>query len=184
MHILPYLILAMWLIFSNVLLINLLIAKFNNIYLSVEAKSSILWKFNRYSVIEEFRLKPLLPAPVIVISHLRKLIKFVYVKWLFRFVRQSHYKEDLKNFHKKNNERFKWTKDVQREGLLRWEAKQLATQEDSVKHLFNSIDSKLEDVYRNCHTLLDHLGSEEPMLAHVTTELREVRRQLADFGVH
>ncbi|KAI6653512.1 hypothetical protein LOD99_3407 [Oopsacas minuta] len=183
-HLLPYLILAAWLIFSNVLLINLLIAKFNNIYLSVEAKSSILWKFNRYSTIQEFRLKPMLPPPFIVISHIRKLVKFVYGKCIFRIIRKNRYREDLKNFHRKNNERFKWTKDVQKEGLLRWESKMLAAQEDSIKHLFCSIDNKLEDVYRNCHTLLDHLGSDEPMLAHMTNELREVRRQLADFGVN
>ena len=183
-HPLPYLILAAWLIFSNVLLINLLIAKFNNIYLSVEAKSSILFKFNRYSAIEEFRLKPMFPPPFIVISHLRKLLKFVYGKCLFRFVMQKTYKEDMKSFHKKNAERWQWTKDIQRDGLLRWEAKRLAEQEDSVKHLFSSIDTKLEDVYRNCHTLLDHLGSDEPMLALMTNELREVRRQLAEFGVN
>ena len=124
------------------------------------------------------------PPPFVVLSHFRKLVKFIYGKCFFRFFRKSTYKKDMKSFHKKNAERWQWTKDIQREGLLRWESKRLSEQEDSVKHLFSSIDTKLEDVYRNCHTLLDHLGSDEPMLAMMTNELREVRRQLADFGAH
>ena len=101
-----------------------------------------------------------------------------------RIFRKNAYKEDVKNFHRKNAERWKWTKDIQKDGLNRWETKRLGEQEESVKSLLSNVETKLEDVYRNCHTLLDHMGSDEPLLTMMTNEIREVRRQLADFGVH
>ncbi|CAB4068423.1 TRPM3 [Lepeophtheirus salmonis] len=64
--------------FANILLINLLIALFNTIYNSVNAISHQLWNFQRFAVVMEYEEKPVLPAPLILLSHIHRIGKYVY----------------------------------------------------------------------------------------------------------
>ena len=54
---------CLFLMFSNALLLNLLIAAFSNVYHDIKVISDQIWKFERYKVMEEFKRKPLLPMP-------------------------------------------------------------------------------------------------------------------------
>ena len=69
---------TLYLLCANILIINLLIAVFNNIYIQISAVSHEVWNFQRYSVVMEYEEKPILPPPFIFISHIQRLIRSVY----------------------------------------------------------------------------------------------------------
>ncbi|XP_037034801.1 transient receptor potential cation channel trpm isoform X3 [Bradysia coprophila] len=67
---------AMYLLIANILLINLLIAVFNNIFIEVNAVSHQVWMFQRFTVVMEYQQKPVLPPPLIAFSHCYSLLKY------------------------------------------------------------------------------------------------------------
>ncbi|XP_078055932.1 transient receptor potential cation channel subfamily M member 1-like [Mustelus asterias] len=63
-------IMACYLLVANVLLVNLLIAVFNNTFLEVISISNQVWKFQRYQLILTFHERPVFPPPLIIFSYL------------------------------------------------------------------------------------------------------------------
>ncbi|XP_054858600.1 transient receptor potential cation channel subfamily M member 1 [Eublepharis macularius] len=63
-------IMACYLLVANILLVNLLIAVFNNTFFEVKSISNQVWKFQRYQLIMTFHDRPVLPPPMIIFSHL------------------------------------------------------------------------------------------------------------------
>uniref|UniRef100_A0A673CLY6 Transient receptor potential cation channel, subfamily M, member 1b n=1 Tax=Sphaeramia orbicularis TaxID=375764 RepID=A0A673CLY6_9TELE len=63
-------IMACYLLVANILLVNLLIAVFNNTFFEVKSISNQVWKFQRYQLIMTFHDRPILPPPLIIFSHL------------------------------------------------------------------------------------------------------------------
>uniref|UniRef100_A0A8C5A965 Transient receptor potential cation channel, subfamily M, member 1b n=1 Tax=Gadus morhua TaxID=8049 RepID=A0A8C5A965_GADMO len=61
---------AGYLLVANILLVNLLIAVFNNTFMEVKSISNQVWKFQRYQLIMTFHDRPILPPPLIIFSHL------------------------------------------------------------------------------------------------------------------
>uniref|UniRef100_A0A674B8K8 Transient receptor potential cation channel, subfamily M, member 1a n=1 Tax=Salmo trutta TaxID=8032 RepID=A0A674B8K8_SALTR len=70
-------IMACYLLVANILLVNLLIAVFNNTFLEVKSVSNQIWKFQRYQLIMKFHDRPLLPPPLIIFSHIYIVLKHV-----------------------------------------------------------------------------------------------------------
>ena len=68
---------AIYLLVANILLINLLIAVFNNIFIEVNAIAHQVWMFQRFTVVMEYEQKPVLPPPLIVVSHLYLLVRII-----------------------------------------------------------------------------------------------------------
>ncbi|XP_008069970.1 transient receptor potential cation channel subfamily M member 7 isoform X2 [Carlito syrichta] len=64
---------AVYLFVQYIIMVNLLIAFFNNVYLQVKAISNIVWKYQRYHFIMAYHEKPVLPPPLIILSHLASL---------------------------------------------------------------------------------------------------------------
>uniref|UniRef100_A0A3B3UHT0 Transient receptor potential cation channel, subfamily M, member 2 n=1 Tax=Poecilia latipinna TaxID=48699 RepID=A0A3B3UHT0_9TELE len=73
--------LCVYLLFANILLINLLIAIFNYTFEEVHDNTDRIWKFQRYQLIKEYYSRPAPPPPFIILSHLylfiRKLVNNV-----------------------------------------------------------------------------------------------------------
>ncbi|XP_029283252.1 transient receptor potential cation channel subfamily M member 1-like [Cottoperca gobio] len=63
-------IMACYLLVANILLVNLLIAVFNNTFFEVKSISNQVWKFQRYQLIMNFHDRPILPPPLIVFPHI------------------------------------------------------------------------------------------------------------------
>lgn len=61
---------------TNILLLNLLIAVFNAIFMHADKFSHEIWKFNRFGVVMEYEQKPALPPPLIIFSHIYLIIKW------------------------------------------------------------------------------------------------------------
>uniref|UniRef100_A0A8C3AJV3 Transient receptor potential cation channel subfamily M member 4 n=1 Tax=Cyclopterus lumpus TaxID=8103 RepID=A0A8C3AJV3_CYCLU len=67
--------LVIYLLFTNIVLVNLLIAMFSYTFSKVQEHSDIYWKFQRYNLIKEYHSRPCLAPPFIIISHLHLFIK-------------------------------------------------------------------------------------------------------------
>ncbi|XP_076047574.1 transient receptor potential cation channel, subfamily M isoform X4 [Oratosquilla oratoria] len=74
-------VMSMYLLVANILLINLLIAVFNNIFTSVNAISHQVWMFQRFQVVMEFEEKPVFPPPLIIFSHVHRALKYCLLRW-------------------------------------------------------------------------------------------------------
>ncbi|GFV05721.1 transient receptor potential cation channel trpm [Trichonephila clavipes] len=73
-------IMAIYLLIANILLVNLLIAVFNNIFFEVNNMSQEVWKSQRFKVVMEYEQKPLLPPPLIIFSHIHLLVKYLLTR--------------------------------------------------------------------------------------------------------
>lgn len=71
---------SIYLLISNILLINLLIAVFNNIFQEVNSVSHQVWMFQRFTVVMEYQQKPVLPPPIIAFCHFYTFIKYLIRK--------------------------------------------------------------------------------------------------------
>ncbi|XP_071824932.1 transient receptor potential cation channel subfamily M member-like 2 isoform X2 [Apostichopus japonicus] len=68
--------LSLYLLLSNVMLLNLLIAMLSYTFSNVQDRADELWKIQRYDLFNEFSERPPLPPPLIIISHVYLLIRF------------------------------------------------------------------------------------------------------------
>ncbi|XP_029707113.1 transient receptor potential cation channel subfamily M member 2 isoform X3 [Takifugu rubripes] len=66
--------LCVYLLFANILLLNLLIAIFNFTFQEVQDNTDKIWKFQRYQLIKEYHSRPSAPPPLIIFSHLYHFI--------------------------------------------------------------------------------------------------------------
>ncbi|KAH9277467.1 Transient receptor potential cation channel trpm [Echinococcus granulosus] len=81
---------AIYLLYSIVLILNVIIAVFNSIYSSVLVQSELVYKYLRYSIIIEYESRPLLPPPFIIISWIYAACRGVY-----RRCRKHHHRPCL-----------------------------------------------------------------------------------------
>ncbi|XP_048188298.1 transient receptor potential cation channel subfamily M member 6 isoform X2 [Perognathus longimembris pacificus] len=97
---------AVYLFVQYIIMVNLLIAFFNNVYVDMKSISNKLWKYNRYRYIMTYHEKPWLPPPFILLSHLCLLLRGLCCQRRSRGQDQSDMglklylsKEDLKKLH-------------------------------------------------------------------------------------
>ncbi|XP_071060528.1 transient receptor potential cation channel subfamily M member 3 isoform X3 [Pseudochaenichthys georgianus] len=74
-------IMACYLLVANILLVNLLIAVFNNTFFEVKSISNQVWKFQRYQLIMTYYERPVLPPPLIIFSHITMALKHLCCRW-------------------------------------------------------------------------------------------------------
>ncbi|XP_069481898.1 transient receptor potential cation channel subfamily M member 3 isoform X3 [Ambystoma mexicanum] len=74
-------IMACYLLVANILLVNLLIAVFNNTFFEVKSISNQVWKFQRYQLIMTFHERPVLPPPLIIFSHFTMICQHLCCRW-------------------------------------------------------------------------------------------------------
>ncbi|XP_041956831.1 transient receptor potential cation channel subfamily M member 3 isoform X5 [Alosa sapidissima] len=99
-------IMACYLLVANILLVNLLIAVFNNTFFEVKSISNQVWKFQRYQLIMTFHERPVLPPPLIIFSHFTMVLKHLCCRWRKRDDDERDYglklfitEDELKNLH-------------------------------------------------------------------------------------
>jgi len=68
---------AVYLLFANVLLLNLLIAMFTYSFDNLVDNSDKIWKLQLFELIEEYYYKPFLSTPLSVINHIISFTKFL-----------------------------------------------------------------------------------------------------------
>ncbi|KAK3595123.1 hypothetical protein CHS0354_002376 [Potamilus streckersoni] len=68
---------AIYLVLTNILLINLLIAMFSYTFQKVQVQSENVWRFYRFSLVHEYYDRPFLCPPFIIFIHLYRLFRYV-----------------------------------------------------------------------------------------------------------
>ncbi|XP_061672748.1 transient receptor potential cation channel subfamily M member 6 isoform X2 [Syngnathoides biaculeatus] len=69
---------AVYMFFQYIIMVNILIAFFNNIYFDMASTSNKLWKYNRYRYIMTYQDRPWLPPPLILLSHVGFGVRAIY----------------------------------------------------------------------------------------------------------
>uniref|UniRef100_A0A3Q2CCJ8 Uncharacterized protein n=1 Tax=Cyprinodon variegatus TaxID=28743 RepID=A0A3Q2CCJ8_CYPVA len=69
---------AVYMFFQYIIMVNILIAFFNNIYFDMASISNKLWKYNRYRYIRTYQERPWLPPPLILLSHMALAVRKIY----------------------------------------------------------------------------------------------------------
>ncbi|CAC5379430.1 TRPM1 [Mytilus coruscus] len=72
------LMLAVYLVLTNILLVNILIAMFSQTFQTVQDNSEIIWKFHKYALVSEYYERPMFPIPIVI--HLWRIVVFCYDK--------------------------------------------------------------------------------------------------------
>ncbi|XP_063716344.1 transient receptor potential cation channel subfamily M member-like 2 isoform X3 [Symsagittifera roscoffensis] len=72
--------LVLYLFFTNIVLLNLLIAMFTYTFEQVQEKTDLFWKFHLYELIKEYFQRPALPPPLILIQHVYFFSKIILSK--------------------------------------------------------------------------------------------------------
>uniref|UniRef100_A0A8K9URF4 Transient receptor potential cation channel, subfamily M, member 1a n=1 Tax=Oncorhynchus mykiss TaxID=8022 RepID=A0A8K9URF4_ONCMY len=144
-------IMACYLLVANILLVNLLIAVFNNTFLEVKSVSNQIWKFQRYQLIMKFHDRPLLPPPLIIFSHIYIVLKHVcrrttkdYLKALYDFEEQcveEYFREKEDEEQSSSNERIRVTSERVENMSMRLE--EVNEREHSMKASLQTVDLRL-----------------------------------------
>ncbi|CAB4001045.1 transient receptor potential cation channel subfamily M member 2-like, partial [Paramuricea clavata] len=134
--------LGVYMLFTNVLLLNLLIAIFNYTFEKIQEGSDRVWKFQRYDLIREYHDRPTLVPPLMILSHI-----FIFIKWIVQMCGcgpKAIYGSALKlslSEHE-NDQLSSWENHSRDLGLLRTKAEEEEQMEKKVK----SIDSKVDEL--------------------------------------
>lgn len=82
--------LGIYLLIANVLLLNLLIAIFGNTFLKVQEKSDEIWKFRRFALVYEYKIRPAFMPPFILLEHF-----FLFMRWVYKTLKKRFSTEDV-----------------------------------------------------------------------------------------
>ncbi|CAF3886770.1 unnamed protein product, partial [Rotaria sp. Silwood1] len=87
---------------ANILLINLLIAMFSNTFDRLHSDTNCIWKFQQYSLVCYELKRPLLPPPLIIISHIWRIIIYMFshiikIKWFYmKYIEEKNQAKKIK----------------------------------------------------------------------------------------
>nr|XP_057938678.1 transient receptor potential cation channel subfamily M member 2 isoform X1 [Doryrhamphus excisus] len=140
--------LCVYLLFANILLLNLLIAIFNFTFQEVQDNTDRIWKFQRYELIKEYHSRPAAPPPFIILSHLYIFIRNVVL------CRPSHKSRKFRTE----------LPHIEEEELLSWETLMkdrylLSTQQQQSE----TMERCIVDTAQKIATITDRLEREEEM---------------------
>uniref|UniRef100_A0A672N8L3 non-specific serine/threonine protein kinase n=1 Tax=Sinocyclocheilus grahami TaxID=75366 RepID=A0A672N8L3_SINGR len=80
---------AVYLFVQYIIMVNVLIAFFNNVYFDMSSISRKLWKYNRYRYIMTYQEKPWLPPPLILLSHVTLCLSSMWQNLSMVFVSRA-----------------------------------------------------------------------------------------------
>ncbi|XP_062063063.1 transient receptor potential cation channel subfamily M member 3 isoform X2 [Lepus europaeus] len=183
-------IMACYLLVANILLVNLLIAVFNNTFFEVKSISNQVWKFQRYQLIMTFHERPVLPPPLIIFSHMTMIFQHLCCRWrkhesdpderdygLKLFITddelkkvhdfeeqciEEYFREKDDRFNSSNDERIRVTSERVENMSMRLE--EVNEREHSMKASLQTVDirlAQLEDLIGRMATALERLTGVE-----------------------
>ncbi|XP_053462912.1 transient receptor potential cation channel subfamily M member 4 isoform X1 [Nycticebus coucang] len=164
------LLLVIFLLVANIVLVNLLIAMFSHTFGKVQGNSDLYWKAQRYSLIREFHSRPALAPPLIIISHVRLLLR----RWRSRTSQTNlsfsrhHFRVHLSK--QEERELLTW-ESVQKENFLLVRARdKRESDSERLKRTSQKVDTALKQ--------LGHIREYEQRLKRLEREVRHCSRVL------
>ncbi|XP_067935485.1 transient receptor potential cation channel subfamily M member-like 2 [Watersipora subatra] len=166
-----WILLAVYMILTNILLLNLLIAMFSYTFEKVQEKSEILWKYNYYAVVHEHFDRPYIPLIGTLITMFRHC----------KCSKQSTLcgKDEGSDFRRILEEDYnrKITKFV-KACMLKFVAQECKLQKEDMSHKVTSTAQRLEMVIEQLDDLRDDVVSQQSRLSYgrapLSTEISPV----------
>ncbi|XP_026064209.1 transient receptor potential cation channel subfamily M member 4 [Carassius auratus] len=140
--------LSVYLLVTNILLVNLLIAMFSYTFNKVQEHSDVHWKFQRYNLITEYHSRPCLSPPFIIISHLHIFIKRVIQRLPSN--KNQHFMLELKG---KEASLLNTWESTLKENLLSTQGKK---QRESDTERLKRTSTKVDSVLKQMSEIHDH----------------------------
>ncbi|XP_031425868.1 transient receptor potential cation channel subfamily M member 4-like [Clupea harengus] len=140
--------LSVYLLVTNILLVNLLIAMFSYTFNKVQEHSDVHWKFQRYNLIVEYHSRPCLAPPFIILSHLHLFIKRNIRR--MPSVKMTHFVLEIRG--RKASQLNTW-ESIQKENLLSIQNKK---QRESDTERLKRTSSKVDSVLKQMVEIRDH----------------------------
>ncbi|CAB3229066.1 unnamed protein product [Arctia plantaginis] len=172
---------TIYLLVANILLINLLIAVFNNIFNEVNEVSHQVWMFQRFTVVMEYEQKPVLPPPLITFCHI-----YATCKWVTRNVSHKRFQYDngLKLFlEKEDMERLYDFEEECVEGYFREQEIKLSNSiEERVRNTTDRVEhitTKMEDLNQKANCQIQSIQSVEFRLRKLEDVAEQTMNHLA-----
>ncbi|CAF1630957.1 unnamed protein product [Adineta ricciae] len=155
---------------ANVLLLNVLVALFNLTIQNVQNQSHVLWRYQRFLLVAEYRDKPLLPPPFNIFYYL-----FVFLRYIIRkmknLCRRCRHGATVSGDNVPidridvsesiiQSEEFKITDAMQRESAIAddyWGYTLKHGKKDPMEIALHDIEEKLHDVRQQLQMI--HIGS-------------------------
>ncbi|KAF7697684.1 hypothetical protein HF521_004194 [Silurus meridionalis] len=134
--------LSIYLLVTNILLLNLLIAMFSYTFSKVQEHSDIHWKFQRYNLIVEYHSRPCLAPPFIILSHFR-----LFIKRTIRKVPSGKIKHFMLDLRGRKASRLDTWEVVQKENLLLTQSKKFRDSDsERLKRTSSKVDNMLKQI--------------------------------------
>ncbi|KAJ1071012.1 hypothetical protein K5549_003991 [Capra hircus] len=179
---LTVLLLCLYLLFANILLLNLLIAMFNYTFQQVQERTDQIWKFQRHDLIEEYQSRPPAPPPFILLSHLHLFIKRVVLK-----IPAKRHKQ-FKNKLEKNEEAalLSWEIYLKENYLQEQQFQQKQRPEQKIQDVSDKVDTMVRLLetarLKQSGAVEQRLASLEEQVAQTATALHWIVKALRDSG--
>ncbi|XP_041984584.1 transient receptor potential cation channel trpm isoform X3 [Aricia agestis] len=180
-HWVPPVVMSIYLLIANILLVNLLIAVFNNIFIEVNGVSHQVWMFQRFTVVMEYEQKPVLPPPLIIFCHI-----YATCKWVTRNVSHKRFQYDngLKLFLEKEEiERLYDFEEECVEGYFREQEVKLSNSiEERVRNTTDRVENittKMEDLNQKANCQIQSMQSVEFRLRKLEDVAEQTMNHLA-----
>nr|XP_021142078.1 transient receptor potential cation channel subfamily M member 2 isoform X3 [Columba livia] len=179
---LTVILLCLYLLFTNILLLNLLIAMFNYTFQQVQEHTDQIWKFQRHDLIEEYHGRPPAPPPFILLNHLQILVR----RGLLR--RPATHHKQLKEKLEKNEEAalLSWEMYLKENYLQHQQCQEKQNTEQKIRDIAQRVDvlAELLDLDRVKRTGLveQRLVSLEEQVHQSAQALRWITQALQDNG--
>ncbi|XP_052079706.1 transient receptor potential cation channel subfamily M member 1-like isoform X1 [Mytilus californianus] len=88
-------VLAVYMVVTHIILVNILIAMFSHTFTKVQDNNELVWKFHRFSLIEEYYDRSFFVPPFTIINHI--LMAILYIKNGCTDKRKNKFKTDAEN---------------------------------------------------------------------------------------
>ncbi|XP_076011418.1 transient receptor potential cation channel subfamily M member 7 isoform X2 [Genypterus blacodes] len=180
---------AVYLFVQYILMVNLLIAFFNNVYIQVKSISNLVWKYQRYHFIMAYHEKPVLPPPFILLCHIYSLFcmcrkrKKEHTYGPKLFLTEEDQKK-LHDFEEQCVETYFHEKDDQfhtgSEERIRLTSERVETMCMQLKEVGN----KVNFIKRSLHTLDSQIGHLQDLSALTVDTLKGLTAQRASEACH
>ncbi|XP_036094011.1 transient receptor potential cation channel subfamily M member 2 isoform X3 [Rousettus aegyptiacus] len=180
---LTILLFCLYLLFTNILLLNLLIAMFNYTFQQVQEHTDQIWKFQRHDFIEEYQSRSPAPPPFILLSHLQLFIKRLVLKIPAKRHRQLRNKLE----EKEEAALLSWETYLKENYLQSLQSQQRQRPEHRIQHISDRVDSMADvlqmDRLKQPGSVEQRLASLEVQVAQTASAVRWIVEALRGSGL-
>ncbi|KAJ8310911.1 hypothetical protein KUTeg_012776 [Tegillarca granosa] len=132
---------VVYMMLTNILLVNLVIAMFSHTFQKVQSDSKKLWRFHRFQLVHGYYIRPMMVPPFIIFTHLFRLFQYFLVKKckIRRIDQSSLHIESLKELIMRNENAQKMQKQSNFDDI-----KSMKTQINGIENTLNRLEKLLQ----------------------------------------